>query len=183
MRTITKGFSSKRWIDGLAVVLFAAGVVAWVIDAPIPEATSAVVTPGPGVTASRPPAAGVAGSFGTDPASIVSGNMFSASRSAPAVRYNPPVGGGDAFAAADLPAETLPDQVASVPRVYGTVLGPAGAMALFQPDSAGASGRLYREGERVGAFRIEKILGSSVVLRGPGGRREVHVEERAEHEP
>ncbi len=115
-----------------------------------------------------------------DANAIVAGNIFSPSRAAPSTRYTP--GDGLRADASEAPMETIAPSVAP-PRVYGTMHGPSGAMALMQADSAGASGRLFREGERVGAFRIEKILGSSVIVRGPSGRIEIKVEPQPERNP
>lgn len=58
------------------------------------------------------------------------------------------------------------------------MLGPGGASALMQADSAGASGRLVREGDRLGPYRIVKISGSSVIVSGPAGRVELKIQPR-----
>lgn len=109
---------------------------------------------------------------------IVSANIFTASRAAPDKRYTPP-GGGTAVDPTSEPMQAeLATPLIPPPRVYGTMTGPDGATALIQPDTTGASSRLYREGDRVGVFRIEKILTASVIVRGPSGRQELKVEQR-----
>jgi len=65
-----------------------------------------------------------------------------------------------------------------LPQVFGTMTGPGGSTALIQSDSAGASGRLYREGDQVGQYRIIRITGGSVVVRGPSGRHELKIQSR-----
>ncbi|HEX2723634.1 MAG TPA: hypothetical protein VHM24_12025 [Gemmatimonadaceae bacterium] len=166
----------KRALDGITVILVAAGGALWLVDKPLPTPHPArpaeVVKPN---TRSSPADSAplIAGTR-----DIIAANIFSPTRAAPAARYTPNAEGS---AAAAEPAADAPMAPPAVPpRVFGTMTGPAGSMALIQPDSAGATGRLYREGERVGPFRIEKILKASVVMRGPSGRVEVPIEQRDE---
>ena len=107
---------------------------------------------------------------------IISSNIFSATRTAPARRYNP----AD-YESTD--GSSVPEVVPSapviqqpVPELFGTVLGGGGAMALMQADSSGATARLFREGDRIGQYRVIKIKPSSVIVSGPDGRREIQVE-------
>lgn len=164
----------KLGLDAAMVVLVIAGVAIWISDAPIPTATASVPSDKPvSPTVERVST----GDNASAAATIVAGNIFSATRAAPAVRYNPPADG----VAEDIgDVAYVPPAPVNLPRVYGTMSGPGGAMALIQHDSAGASSRLFREGDRVGPFRIEKILTNSVVLRGPSGRAEIPVEQREE---
>lgn len=96
---------------------------------------------------------------------IVAANIFSASRTAPAARYNPVE--PDASRVPD-PAPVTEDE--GVPRLYGTVVGPGGASALMRLDAGTAGAQLYREGDRGGIYRVEQIDERSVVLSGPEGR-------------
>ncbi len=164
----------KTVLDGVTVLLVIGGAAIWLIDAGIPSPSrQSQPARGPATASQSSPASQP---NADDANAIVTANLFSATRAAPALRYTPNAQG--AADAGEAGAEPMPAPAAVPPRVYGTMTGPTGAMALIQPDSAGASGRLYQEGERVGPFRIEKILKSSVVLRGPSGRVEIPVEQR-----
>ncbi len=163
-------------LDAATLVLVVIGIFFWFREPHVPTVRiPPVALNGAAAQSPRPsPAAADAGA-------IVTSNMFASSRAAPAVRYTPPgAGGSSADAATPAMQDEIAEPRAAPPRVYGTMTGPNGATALIQSDSSGASGRLYREGDRVGAFRIEKILASSVVVRGPGGRLELKVEDRRE---
>ncbi len=167
------GAGGRASLNVATVILVAAGIFFWfreprlpVVAIPAASSVDAVheVRPMPRVPADAGP--------------IVTSNMFSATRVAPGVRYTPRSGGGQpADAAVPGADEAMTTPVEAPPRVYGTMTGPNGATALIQPDSTGASSRLYREGDRVGAFRIEKILANSVVVRSPAGRLELKVEQ------
>jgi hypothetical protein len=105
---------------------------------------------------------------------VVTSNIFSSSRRAPRDRYDPFAPPPDPFAPpasdAEMPAAPEPVDPDAVPRLYGTVTGPAGPAALLRLDPSRPEAQLYREGERGGAYRVEKIDGPSVVLVGPSGR-------------
>ncbi len=161
-------------LNGLTISLVVVGVVFWLQEPSVPNV---VIPP---AAATRTTVAEIqSSSTGSDAGVIVSSNIFSATRAAPSVRYTPPGAGG---VSADV--SSMPDEVVAIaaapPRVFGTMTGSNGATALIQPDSAGSSSRLYREGERVGAFRIEKILPNSVIVRGPSGRMELKVQQGEE---
>ena len=110
-----------------------------------------------------------------DRSAIVAANIFSPARTPPERRYNP---AADEFGdAPDPAAEMVPvEAVQSPPQLFGTVLGPGGGMALMQADSADGPARLFREGEKVGGYRLLKIKASSVVVGGPSGRLEIQVQ-------
>jgi len=165
-----KGAAAFRsLLNALTIALVVTGIVFWLKEPSVPSVVIPAAAARSSGQISSPAKSAEAGV-------IVSSNMFSATRAAPSVRYTPPGAGGtsaDVSAAQD-EVVALP---APPPRVFGTMTGPNGATALIQPDSAGSSSRLYREGERVGAFLIEKILTSSVIVRGPSGRMELKVEQ------
>lgn len=162
-------------LDGTSIVLAATGLLLWLREPNVPRVTLPAV-------ASRHAVSSVAQSqsgLNVDAATIVTSNIFAATRTPPAARYTPPgAGGSPDVGSGSAMQDQLPAAPVSPPRVYGTMTGPDGATALIQIDSAGASGRLYREGDRVGVFRIERILAGSVVVRGPLGRLELKVEQR-----
>jgi hypothetical protein len=112
---------------------------------------------------------------------IVEGNIFSAARKAPAVRYNPfepdwgSVGTGVTEPVAEAPAADANPEGAGVPKLFGTMVGPHGAAALLRLDASLPEAQIYREGDRAGGYRVEKINEQSVVLRGPAGRVELRL--------
>lgn len=159
----------------LTVVLVIAGAGLWIWRPPLPEVA---VTP-PAARPVQPPRNDRGIARAADASVIISENMFSSTRAAPRARYTPP-GAGDATDIASEPAPNSTEMVvdAPLPQVFGTMTGPGGATALIQPDSAGASGRLYREGDQVGQYRIIRITSGSVTVRGPGGRHELKVQSK-----
>ncbi|HUQ48404.1 MAG TPA: hypothetical protein VM053_09200 [Gemmatimonadaceae bacterium] len=170
--------SIKRILNILTVGLVVIGVFFWFRKPVIPP----VGIP-PALDAATSLAAVGPMTSSVDAIDIVGSNMFSASRAAPAARYTPPGAGGMSSDPSDASMQDEPAAPAAPPpRVYGTMTGPNGATALIEGDSAGASSRLYREGDRVGAYRIVKILPSSVVVTGPAGRVSLKVEQREERE-
>ena len=165
-------------LDVATAVMLALGIYFWFREPVVQGVTL------PGVSAAAVAGGRPAVNVGVTPDAgpIATSNMFSASRAAPASRYTPPGAGGASADASGAPMQEPAAVPVSPPTVYGTMTGPNGASALIQSDSAGASSRLYREGDRVGPFRIEKILASSVVVRGPTGRLELKVEQREKPE-
>jgi hypothetical protein len=115
----------------------------------------------------------------SDVSGIVSANIFSASRRAPASRYRPfgaepevaaPPARLDA-AAAEAPSAPR----AGVPQFFGTVVGPRGTFALLRLDASTPDAQLYREGDSAGGYRVVTINEQSVVLSGPRGRIELRL--------
>lgn len=157
--------------------LFAvAGLALWVWQPPLPLRAAKperLTAAAPRVDRRRSPVDNA-----RNAAAIVNSNMFSVSRAAPRVRYTPPGADESGVMSDAMPAAQPPAAVTPLPQLFGTTTGPAGASALLQPDSAGASGRLYREGDQVGPYRIIKINSGSVIVRGPGGRHELKVQTR-----
>ncbi|MEO7366927.1 MAG: hypothetical protein ABIZ36_03160 [Gemmatimonadaceae bacterium] len=168
---MNRAVAFRASLNALTIVLVTIAILFWVKEPSVPE-----VTIPPAAAVHAPAGRGGSPSVSSESGVLVSSNMFSATRAAPSVRYTPPGAGG---MSADV--SSVPDEVvvlpAPPPRVFGTMIGSNGTTALIQPDSAGSSSRLYHEGERVGAFRIEKILTNSVIVRGPSGRIELKVEQ------
>lgn len=106
---------------------------------------------------------------------IVAANIFAVSRTPPRRRYNP---ADDQFAEGTeaVPEMNPVEAMQPPPHLFGTVVGPGGAMALMQSDSANGPGKLFREGERIGIYRLVKIKANSVVVSGPSGRLEIQVQ-------
>jgi hypothetical protein len=104
---------------------------------------------------------------------IVTANIFAASRTAPARRYDP------ATLDAQNDSPPAPDPIATdvmmhgdarVPQLFGIVAGPNGASALLRLDASSDDATLYRVGDRDGGYRVDEINEQSVVLTGPAGR-------------
>jgi hypothetical protein len=104
---------------------------------------------------------------------IIENNIFSSSRKAPAVRYQPfDLNPDVAPARVQTPGPGAESQADAegVPRLFGTVVGPQGAAALMRLDPAIPDAQLYKKGDRAGRYSVEEIHEQSVVLRGPRGR-------------
>ncbi len=162
----------RKLLIVFAAIIFVMGLGFWVWNPEPPNGAPKDLGP-----RSAPTATVTAGREGqVDIPGIVAANIFSATRSAPSRRYDPgslegpDVSGG----APDMAMQSAP-QVA-LPQLFGTVLSPAGAMALMQGDSSDGPGRLFREGDRIGPFRIVKVKTNSVIVSGPSGRVEIPVE-------
>jgi hypothetical protein len=159
----------------LTVVFAVTGAAFWILPPSVPD----VLLTAKSQTASLAINRAVAQSSDSASASaIVASNIFSPSRAAPGKRYTPPGTGGEGEETNAHVSDVPVMPPSPPPRVFGTMMGPGGATALMQTDSAGASGRLYREGERVGGYRILKISSSSVIVRGPEGRIELKIQPR-----
>ena len=153
-----------------AVLLGVIAVVAFVWPARVSDAA---VTPG-GINAGSYKAA--VRTFEASAAdAVIAGNIFSASRKAPARRFNP---------AAPEPveppppvdnAEVVTSEEERVPQLFGIAIGPAGATALLRLEAGNPEAQIYREGERGGRYRVVKINERSVILEGPSGRIELRL--------
>ncbi|MBA3760867.1 MAG: hypothetical protein H0X07_10075, partial [Gemmatimonadales bacterium] len=148
-----------RLLYGLAAVLLLAGLVLRVAPAPTkparpPVAPSSKPVDGTRKTAAEAPAIGAA---------IVSANVFSASRSAPRVRYVPP----DLAPSSPEPVSTQQRPPVRRLRLFGTVVGPSGTAALIDADPAVRGAEIYQVGDVVDDQRIVAVSESTVVLQGP----------------
>lgn len=99
---------------------------------------------------------------------IIDANIFSRTRAAPANRYDPLA--VDVEPEASMDEFVTPEPEAVVPHLFGTVLGPGGAVALLRLDARIAEARPYREGDAAGGYRVLKINEQSVVLGSPQGQ-------------
>ncbi len=103
------------------------------------------------------------------------GNVFAEDRRPPRRRYVPPHLAERARAPITRAAPTL--------RLYGIAAGERGAVALIDADPAVPGAEIYRQGDRVAAYRLQAIADSFVVLTGPGGQRVVRLETIARRAP
>jgi len=102
---------------------------------------------------------------------IVRVNPLSQDRRPPRERYVPPT----------LRAAPAPTPLTDAPepprlRLFGVATAPTGAVALIDADPSIPGAEIYRIGDRVGAYRLESIAESVVVLRGPTGLRTLQLE-------
>jgi hypothetical protein len=109
------------------------------------------------------------------PDAVIAGNIFSPTRAAPARRFNPaepePVS-----APPEDNADVVVSEEEAVPRLFGIVIGPAGASALMRLDASNPEAQIYREGDSGGRYRVVKINERSVILEGPSGRIELRLQ-------
>ena len=89
---------------------------------------------------------------------IVAANIFSQDRTAPAVRFLPP---GRAAAPTKPRGPTL--------HLYGTTVGPDGAVAIIDADPNIPGAEIYRLGDVVAGARLIAITDSTVTLTEPSG--------------
>jgi hypothetical protein len=107
---------------------------------------------------------------------IVLANLFSPSRTAPLKRVIPPELAGDSAngvipdTASVAVGDSPPSVDATVPALYGTIVGPGGPQALLQLDAALPSPRLYGVGDKAGGYTIVAIAPREVTLAGRKGR-------------
>lgn len=158
-------------LRSLTALFLAIGLTSWVWT---PQA-NADLEDSP-LTADSPTPSALKANAPANISGIVSANIFSSARTPPTRRYNPAdyesVDG--ASVPEMIPTEAVVPQLA--PVLFGIVMGGTGAMALMQTDSSGAAAQLFREGDRIGHFRVVKIKPSSVIVSGPAGRTEIQVE-------
>lgn len=148
----------SRLLYGIAAILLLVGLALRIAPAPV-EAHQEVPAQGSqSTTVSRETSRDAAGMD----AAIVSGNIFSAVRSAPRVRYTPP----DLVASRET-ARPRPRPAASGLRLVGTVSGTA---ALIDANPAVPGAEIYQIGDVVAGKRIVAVTESTVVLEGPAGR-------------
>jgi hypothetical protein len=97
-----------------------------------------------------------------DDTTIINGNIFSASRSAPRMRYTPPD-------LAPSPELARPVARAASPGLHllGTVSGTA---ALMDADPKIPGAEIYQIGDVIRGKRLVAVLDSTAVLEGPTGR-------------
>ena len=158
---------ATRLLYGAAAILFLAGFAVRVMPAPLPRPET--------VTGLRLPAAGTIGVTRlalAEDSTIVHGNLFSPSRSAPAVRYSPPD-----LAPSPQPARAVARGGSPGLRLLGTVSGTA-ALLDANPEIPGAE--IYQIGDVIRGKRLVEVLDSTAVLEGPTGRTVLRLEQ---HKP
>lgn len=173
--TVSRAAFLRLFLWTIAGLAACAGAVAWVLPPATAVGPVAPVIPDPGT----PPTLAIATAAAEE---VVMANLFMATRTPPATRYQPPElieESANGMMAPD-PAMTglVPDSAMSageVPRLLGTVVAPGGPRALLQLSLASGP-QLYAVGDRDGGFTVLAIDPRVVVLRGPGGRRTLRLE-------
>lgn len=100
----------------------------------------------------------------------LAGNVFSAARAAPSVRFDPLAPEPQAEAAPPPPPPPPPRY-----RVAGTILDGAGGIALIDADPGTPGPEVYRVGAAVGGYRLERVEYDHVVLVGAAGEVRMEV--------
>jgi hypothetical protein len=125
----------------------------------------------------RPPA--------RDPEAVVRGaldrNVFSASRTAPQSRYRvgmqltPAVSPTTLTMPAPAPTPPPPPPPPTRYRIAGTMVSATGGMALIDADPSSPGPEVYRVGDAVGGYRLERVAYDHVVMVGAMGELRMDV--------
>ena len=141
--------NAPRLLWPAALGLTALGLALRLAPAAPPAASAPVVSSAPSLPPVPAPPSG---------AEVVAGNIFTASRSAPRLRFSPR--GLVPTAAAPVPAPLV---------LYGITLTARDALALIDADPRVPGAEIYRIGERVRGNRIVAITDSTVTLTPASG--------------
>jgi len=155
--TVRALWASAGTLGGLAVLLWV--VPPW-IGAPV-QPPADIVLPAP----PEDPSTHAVALLGYE--EIARANVFAPARTPPRTRYTPP-------GARAQPAPVAGD--APTLRLYGLAAGSGGAVALIDADPRIPGAEIYRVGDRVGAYRLESIADTFVVLTGPAGDRTLRLQ-------
>jgi len=152
----------------IAALIVAAAALVWQpsLDAEIPDESAGAVA-GDSLFAFPPVPAARAG----DALRVTTGNVFAASRRAPARRYAPASDAATAGGASSQDNAAFdPTTAGDAPSLLGTVLDALGDRALMLVSQVDSHPRFFRVGERAGSYRVRRIEAGRVVLDGPNGR-------------
>ncbi|MBA3646499.1 MAG: hypothetical protein H0W63_10005 [Gemmatimonadaceae bacterium] len=165
---------ARPTLIAIAAILFLVAALLWLVKPAVPSGSTAPAS----LTQPVPDSLELAAGDAADIEAIVNANIFSPARAAPRSRYD---AAGDGFAeySAPIPGNGAPapsgDIFSPAPLLFGTMIGQGRPAALIQTDSVGASARLYHEGDRIGAYRLVRVLATSVIVSGPRGRLELRI--------
>lgn len=149
---------TSRLLYGAAAALLLVGLLLRIVPAPVGAIQPQSGPSGDSATGGQKAAAQVPAADTV----VIGGNIFSATRSAPRVRYTPPDLAPARVALRARPARTSPRL-----RLMGTV---SGAAALIDANPAVPGAELYQIGDVVDGKRIAAVSESTVVLEGASGR-------------
>lgn len=166
---------SPRWLEWFAVLLMAAGVVLLVLPA------SVDVPPRPAMSSSEAPVpsgnAGVPKQELPDVRdALVRTNLFSATRRAPTQRFVVP--GQELATPAIVPEAAAPSSESYGVQLFGVLEVVGSRRALLQAGSADSVPRVVQTGDRIGGYRVRRILADRVELSSASGTRIVRLQRR-----
>jgi hypothetical protein len=160
---------SPRWLDALSVCCVVGAIVFLLLPtAPRPHPIAPAI--------SRPNAARASWPTDSAGAQIVEGNVFSATRRAPSVRFRPPGSEADAPPPSAPSAVTVADDG---PRLFGIVSQDGTRRALLQLPGTDSTPHLLASGERRAGYRVVSIELDRVVVVSSAGTRTVRLAARA----
>ena len=185
---------SPRTLDALAVAcaLIAVALLLWPVSGGVVEAGASREPAG---SASPPPPVAVEPAASAEAVTatvasaesdsllgaVINGNVFSATRRAPRVRFSPP---GQRALEAELPTDPAEDASGvtaddALPRLSGIVAVNGERRALLQFVAADEVPKLYRINESHAGYRIVQIGPDRVVLASRAGTRTLRLSHRA----
>ena len=156
---------SPRALFGAAIVFGLTGI-ALRTRPPLPPAVASSARAAPELVQGRH--AGIVREDSNAYAPIAAANVFSPTRTPPAVRFTP---------------DRTPDRAAPVPvarrarvveepavHLYGITIAPSGALALLATNPSARGAQIYRVGDRVAGGSLAAITDSTVVIARARGR-------------
>ena len=161
-----------RALYAAAVALALVGVWLRLTGSPLPRADAAALVLPPATASAAVPSGGPP----RDYAAIVAANIFAQARTPPQVRFTP---AGLASARAAVPAAPRGPRL----RLYGTTVGPQGAVALIDADPKIPGAETYRLGDRVAGAQLIAITDSTVTLAEPSGPLVLHLQSGSRRRP
>ncbi len=166
---------SPRLLEWLAVLLMAVGVVLLVLPA------SVNVPPRPAMNSGETPvdsrgSAAPAHDLPDVRDVLVRTNLFSATRRAPTQRFVVP--GQESAAPALVPGAEAPSSEADGVQLFGVMDVDGSRRALLQAGTADSVPRVVQAGDRIGGYRVRRILADRVELSSASGTRIVRLQRR-----
>ena len=171
--TLSRTMLRRMDVLSALVLVLAAGIYISPVSITAPETTALTQA---SMTMPAPAAADT-----LDARYVISTNILSASRRAPARRYvSPDLAGATEFS---MPTAFAPSVDSTninlatgegedaVPALYGTVQTDGVWRALLRLSGNDANPSLFREGDKRGAYRVVRIRSNAVVVAGPSGQR------------
>lgn len=165
---------SPRWLEWFAILLMAAGVVLLLLPA------SVEVPPRPAMSSGEAPVASNAGiprqGLPDVRDVLVRTNLFSATRRAPTQRFAVP--GQELATPALVPEAAAPSSASYSVQLFGVMDVDGSRRALLQAGSTDSVPRVVQAGDRIGGYRVRRILADRVELSSASGTRIVRLQRR-----
>jgi hypothetical protein len=172
--------NSARGLYAAAATLFAAGIVLRIVPVGLPSIGESARAGSAGEKATGVRVVSVAD--GDDSASggqIIATNIFSRTRVAPtpAIRKSATDAAPKNRGAAAQPAG------GATFKLYGTTIGPRGAIALIDAGTAARGAQVHRMGDTIAGARLVDITDSTVTLARQSGQIVLHVQSTGRQSP